>query len=114
MHEASIAQSILDIAARHADGARGGRITSNTVTVGALAAVEPECLRFAFEALARGTGAEHATLEIREDEGRGACRACGAEFAVTEFLPLCARCGSPEVHVSGGDALTVDSMEIEP
>ncbi len=113
MHEASIAQSILDIVARHADGARAGRVTRVTVTVGALAAVVPECLRFAFEALARGTCAERAALDIRECEGRGACRACGAEFPVKEFLPVCERCGSPDVGVSGGDALTVDSMDIE-
>ena len=113
MHEASIAQSILDIVARYAEGGKAGRVTRVTVKVGALAAVVPECLTFAFEALARGTCAEMSVLDVEEVEGRGTCRTCGAEFPVREFLPACAHCGSPEVAVAGGDDLTVESMEIE-
>jgi hydrogenase nickel incorporation protein HypA/HybF len=113
VHEASIAQSILDIVAAHARDAGGGRVTRVTVKVGALAAVVPECLKFAFDALARGSCAEGAALEVEETEGRGACRACGEEFAAREFLPVCVRCGSPDVAVAGGEDLTVDSMEIE-
>ncbi len=113
MHEASIAQNILDIVVRHAGDAKAGRVTRVTVKVGALAAVVPDCLTFAFDALARGTCAEAAILQVEEVQAHGTCRACGAEFAVTEFLPACERCGSPEVGVAGGDDLTVESMEVE-
>jgi hydrogenase nickel incorporation protein HypA/HybF len=113
VHEVGIAQNILDIVVRHADGGSAGRVTRVTVKVGALATVVPDCLTFAFEALARGTCAEKATLQIEDVQGRGTCRVCGAEFPVKEFLPACAHCGSPEVAVAGGDDLTVESMEIE-
>jgi hydrogenase nickel incorporation protein HypA/HybF len=66
MHELSIAEAIVDIAA---ESSGGGRVLRVVVEVGKLAAVLPDALRFSFEVVAAGTPVEGAALEIVEKPG---------------------------------------------
>jgi hydrogenase nickel incorporation protein HypA/HybF len=113
MHEATIAQSIIEVVAEHIKKGGYRRATRIGVKVGHLSSVVPESLEFAFQALSRGTVVERATLEIEEIDGLGRCRDCGAEFAVDSHLTVCAPCGSGNVEVTGGDDLTVDTIDVE-
>ena len=113
MHEAAIAQSIIDIAAGQLEEGGYRRVTRIAVKVGHLSSIVPESLQFAFQALARGTAAEAATLQIEEVEGRARCRSCGEEFATDSYFTACEACGSADVDVSGGDELTIESMDVE-
>lgn len=67
MHELSIAQHLLDVALRTAQEHGGLRVLAVHVRTGEFAMVAPECLEFAFEALAMGTLAEGAGLCVTQD-----------------------------------------------
>jgi len=113
MHEAGIAQRIIEIATEHLEQAGARAVTSITVKVGRLSSVMPESLDFAFKALAAGTAVANAALTIEQVGASGRCRSCGASFAVDDFFCVCAQCGSPAVDVQGGDDLTVESLSVE-
>jgi hydrogenase nickel incorporation protein HypA/HybF len=114
MHEASIAQGLLD-AALSAVGDRRARITRITVVAGVLTAVSPECLSMYFEALARGTLAEGAALDVRSAPAKLICTKCAAEadYHAEGWFPLrCASCGG-ETRLRGGMDLFLESLEID-
>ncbi len=112
MHETAIAQSILDIARQHLTDRGFLHITRVVVSVGRLSSVVPESLEFAFRAMARGTEAEDAALEIREVDAEACCRSCGSRFSADGFFVICEACGSVDVEIAGGDELTIESIEI--
>ena len=60
MHEMGIVQSIMDILEQQAKMHRATRIVGVTLEFGALTAVMPEAVRFAFEILSKGGMAEGA------------------------------------------------------
>ena len=66
MHEAGIADRILDIVIARAMEAGAPRITAIHVEAGALAAVSEDSLRFHWEQHAAGTPAEGAVLHFTE------------------------------------------------
>jgi Zn finger protein HypA/HybF involved in hydrogenase expression len=66
MHEAGIADRILDIVIARATEAGAPRITAIHVEAGALAAVSEDSLRFHWEQHAAGTPAEGAVLHFTE------------------------------------------------
>ncbi|MFD0364829.1 hydrogenase maturation nickel metallochaperone HypA [Nocardia sp. GCM10030253] len=108
MHEMAITQSVIDAVCGHA---AGRKVHSVTVAVGALCAVVPDAMQFCFELAAEGTVAEGAYLEIEQVPGRAVCRACGADFTLTELILLC-HCGSADVDVTAGRELRIRSMEV--
>ena len=110
MHELAIADAIVTIASAHA-GER--RVTKVFVRVGHLRQVVPSALEFAFELVARGTVAEGAELEVEHVPATARCTACAAATELTDFLAACARCGSMDLEVLGGDELVVDALELD-
>jgi hydrogenase nickel incorporation protein HypA/HybF len=110
MHELALAESVVEIAVRHA-GAR--RVEAVNLQIGRLRQVVPSALEFAFELLAAGTVAEGAELRIEEIPVRVRCRACTAENETDEFPLRCSSCGSLDVDVVGGEELQVESLELE-
>ena len=112
MHELGVANEILDIALSEADRHAAKKVTSIRLRVGVLRSIEPENLSFLFEHLARGTPAEGALLEIVEEPLRVECEACGVSEAPS-FTWECPRCKGPNVSVTGGDSLSILSLDIE-
>ena len=114
MHELALAESIVDIAVRHAGGRGGrGRITRVEVAVGHLRQVVPSALSFAFELLAQGTPLEGAELALHEVPAAGRCRACGTESRLDGFPLSCRACGSGDVEIVAGEELRVESLDVE-
>lgn len=111
MHELSIAQAIVDVAARHAGSSR---VTRVWVHVGHLRQVVPAALEFSFALCAHGTAVEGAALELEEVPVRVACRSCAAESAPRGFPLACGACGGLGVDVVAGEELQVDGLELEP
>jgi hydrogenase nickel incorporation protein HypA/HybF len=110
MHELAIADSVVDIAVRHA---RGRRVTRVELRVGHLRQVVPSALSFAFELVAEGTVVEGAELDIEEVPATIRCPACTTEATLTAFPACCPSCGSFDVDVAGGEELLVESLELE-
>jgi hydrogenase nickel incorporation protein HypA/HybF len=101
--------------ARESVADRGpGRITCVRLAVGDLAAIEPELLKYAWEALVQGTPEEGAVLEVDWRPARQSCHVCGdlPGRAPGSWLRLCPRCDGL-LRVTGGDDLDVLSVVFE-
>lgn len=110
MHELSIAESVVEIASRHA---RGRRVRRVEMKVGHLRQVVPAALEFGFELVSRGTPVEGAELAIEGVPAAGDCRVCGRR-SVMGSLPLrCAGCGAIDVELVAGEELQVELLELE-
>jgi hydrogenase nickel incorporation protein HypA/HybF len=109
MHELSIADAIVSVAANHADGRRVALVE---VKIGRLRQVVPSALELAFELVAEGTPVEGAELRIEEVPVHVVCRSCAGESLVAEFPFACASCRSLDVEVESGDELLVDALEL--
>ncbi len=110
MHELSIAQAIVDVAARNAGESR---VTAVYVKVGNLRQVVPSALEFSFELCAHGTMVEGATLELEQVPVGVTCRSCGSGSEPDGFPLACAACGDLAVDVVQGEELQVQSLELE-
>ena len=110
MHELSIAQAVVTIVERHA---QGRRVVKVELKVGHLRQVVPSALAFAFELTTQGTVAEGAELDLEQIEAAGTCQSCGAHTPLPELPLVCRECGSIDVEVTRGEELLVDSLELE-
>lgn len=122
MHELSLAQALLDLAVRYAEGRR---IAVLRVRVGAVSGVVADSLAFCFDFVSRGTLAEGARLELEEVPLRLRCGRCGAELPAEERAGLqpgeayalarergCA-CGSHDVQIVGGREFQLVEIEVQ-
>ena len=110
LHELAIAESVIKVASRQADGRR---VTKVHMRVGHLRQVVPSSLVFGFGLLAEGTPAEGAELEIEQVAAEGRCRGCGVESLLGGFPLLCQGCGGFDLEILKGEELVVDSLELE-
>ena len=113
MHEAGIAQSIIDIAIDTAKKNSASKITLIAVKVGKMSAVDEASLRFAFDALKAGTEAENAVFEYTEVPLKGKCLDCEAEEEFEGYFMNCPKCGSSKVSLISGNELEVSYIEVE-
>ena len=103
MHELSIAESVVQVASRHAEGRR---VTKVYLKVGHLRQVVPSALAFSFELVAHGTPAEGAELEMQQVPATGVCKDCGEESrlaAVAAPVPARIASGGDEAQQGEGD-----------
>ena len=114
MHEMGIALEIHRVCREAAPGNGIARIETVTVAVGELAAVEPDLLRFAWEAVVAGGPDTGANLEIRWCPARQECPVCRETTTRSDgsWLRLCPDCGLP-LTVSGGDQLDIERIVFE-
>ena len=110
MHELSIAESVVRIASRQADGRR---VTKVQMKVGYLRQVVPSALTFGFGLLAEGTPVEGAELEMEQVRVEGRCRGCGVESKLASFPLQCGGCGGFDLEILKGEELMVESLELE-
>jgi hydrogenase nickel incorporation protein HypA/HybF len=113
MHELSIMESALDQACSQAQAAGASRIHAIRLRIGALSGVVPEALEFAFEALAPGTLAEDAKLEIEHVPARFKCGECAREFEAGDLFSLCPDCQTPSRDLQAGREMELASLEID-
>ena len=110
MHELSIADSVVRVAVRQADGRR---VTKVQMKVGYLRQVVPSSLAFGFGLLAEGTPVEGAELEIEQVPAEGRCHGCGVESRFGSLPLQCGGCGGFDVEILKGEELLVESLELE-
>ena len=110
MHELAIAESVVEIAGRQANGRR---VTKVHVKVGHLRQVVPSALAFGFELVAQGTPVEGAELEMEEVPASGRCRECGAQSQLESFPLQCRTCGGFDLEILRGEELLVEFLELE-
>ena len=110
MHELAIAEAVVDIAVRHADGRPVRKVE---LRVGHLRQVVPSALEFAFQLLTTGTVLDGAELLIEDVPARGRCRVCGIETTMRQFPLQCSSCGGLDLELLEGEELLVDALELQ-
>jgi hydrogenase nickel incorporation protein HypA/HybF len=113
MHEMGIANSILDGVAKEIGRHPGSRPTKVGVRIGELAGVDPDALRFAFEALTAGTDLAHLQLEIEYRAPHARCRDCAGEYEIHNYELICPACQSHNGRCISGDELEFAYLEVE-
>jgi len=113
MHEMSLAEGVIQVLEQSALSQGFDRVKTVWLEIGQLAHVEPDAMRFCFEAVCRGTLAEGAQLEIIELAGQGWCHECSQRFAYQARYDPCPLCGSYQVQMTGGDEMRIKELEVE-
>lgn len=113
MHEMGIANSVLDAVRAEMQRQPGTYPCTVCLRIGEIAAIDPEALRFCFEAITRETELEALKLEIEVHPRRHRCHACGRDFVVHDYLFGCPECGSLQTECISGDELELAYLEVE-
>ena len=113
MHEMGIASSVLDAARKETERHPGARLTRIGVRIGAWSGVDPESLRFCFEAIAADDGEPGPLIEIENVPRQNRCPACEKIFAVEEYEIRCPACGVEPTPPVSGDELELAFIEME-
>lgn len=111
MHEMGIAIEVYRACRTEVAGLGPGRIDGVRLAVGELAAVEPDLLVFAWQAVTADGPDQGSALEITWCPARQICASCDAPKPRAEgaWLRICPDCGQL-LRVEGGDEL--DLLEI--
>ena len=113
MHELSLMEGVLAVLEEERDRHGFRRVVRIVLEIGALAGVEREALAFCHEAVAAGTVAEGAALELVDVPAMAWCGVCQADVPVDSRLDLCPHCGEVPVRITQGLDLRVKSIEVE-
>jgi len=113
MHELGIAEATLDAVRKEAARHPGARVTRVGMRIGELAGIDASALRFAFEAIVRGTDFEPLQLEIEYCLQRRRCLECGREFEVRDYELQCPACHGLRSDCIGGEELDLAFVEVE-
>ena len=111
MHEVSICEHLLALLEQEARRHGVNKIVRLRVEIGRLSCLEPEALRFAFDAMASGTIAEAAELQIDRPPIRATCKDCGAAVELDSRFGPCTSCGSARLEVHRGEEMRLLEME---
>lgn len=113
MHEMTLAEGVLEIVedAARREGLR--RVRAVWLEIGQLSSVEPEAMRFCFDAVARDSVAAGARLEIVVTAGAAWCIECSERVALAELGAACPRCGGYRLRVTEGAEMRVKELEAE-
>ncbi|MGC8603939.1 MAG: hydrogenase maturation nickel metallochaperone HypA [Desulfomonilaceae bacterium] len=114
MHEMGIVQSILDIIEQQMKIHAAKKLVRVNLEFGAMTAVMPEAIRFAFEVLTKGTLTEGAEIDINIVPIKAICFDCGQEQLLDTFTPFCPVCSNGTMTVvEGKDEMRIVSIEVE-
>ncbi len=112
MHELALARSVVKIVEDEAAARAVAGVKKIVLEIGALSCVDPRALEFSFDAVASGTIAAGASLEIETPPGQARCFSCEAEVEIAARGAACPECGSHQLFVIGGDDMVVRSLEV--
>ena len=110
MHELSIACAVLEQVAEHLPPRAVLRRVH--LTVGPLRAIEPEAMRFAWQAATRDTAWDGSELALDLRPWSWRCRACGGSFESDDLDAACA-CGSSDTMLQSDDALLLQALDVD-
>jgi hydrogenase nickel incorporation protein HypA/HybF len=113
MHEMGIANSVMEAVRTEMKRYPESYPTKVGVRIGEMAAIDPESLRFCFEAMIQDTDLASLELDIEVRPRRHRCATCGHEFIVRDYDSSCAKCASLATICISGDELEFAYLEVE-
>lgn len=114
MHELFVAENLLTLALRHAEGEDATQIVRLNLLIGDLASLVDDSLQFYWDILSEGTIAQGASLNIIRVPGRMRCLECGADFQMRDRYDFeCVVCGAHRTRVAAGDEFILESIDVE-
>ncbi|MBO4400877.1 MAG: hydrogenase maturation nickel metallochaperone HypA [Selenomonadaceae bacterium] len=105
MHEAALAENILQIAQETAAASHAHKISAIGLKLGEMSGVEVEALNFSFDVLKKNTPAAEAELKITRVPIRAKCNKCGKTFTVAHYNFFCPECDGILILQSGRELL---------
>lgn len=107
-------ESAMALVEQHAAPRKGRRVTRVVLRIGALAGIDPEAMRFAFDVVSKGTVADGADFEIEDVPVAAWCLNCEREFAgdSRDFVFTCPDCGDLSGEVRRGRELELSRIEL--
>ncbi len=112
MHEYSLVQSLVERVEQEARARGALAVHRLSVRVGELSGVDPELFRTAYETFRAGTVCANAPLALAAVAASWSCPRCAKPIARGAVL-RCPACDVPARLDDGGDALTLDGIELE-
>ena len=112
MHEYSLVQSLVERVEQEARRRGALAVHRLSVRVGELSGVDPDLFRTAYETFREGTICARAPLAVTTVAASWSCPRCAKAIPRGGIL-RCARCDAPARLDDGGDALTLDGIELE-
>ncbi len=113
MHEMGIASSVLEAVRTEMRRYPESYPCKVGVRIGEVAAIDPEALRFCFEAMVLDSDLASVELAIEVCPRRHRCLACGHEFVVHDYDCSCPKCASLGTSCISGDELELAYLEVE-
>lgn len=113
MHESSLGRDIVRAVVAKATEAGATHVWLVRGFVAETEWLNPEAIAFHFQAHARGTLAEGATLELTTAWVEAICAQCGEQYRPDHHVLLCPKCGSTEAKLLGETGLRIDTIEVE-
>ena len=113
MHEMLVTMSLLDLVLDEAAKAGAKKIVGVNIVIGQMTGIIDHYVQANFELLSENTPAEGASLSFRNVPRQARCRHCSHLFQPTDFEWNCPKCQSPEIEITGGSELYVESIEVE-
>lgn len=113
MHELSVMTALLATVEAEARKAGAREVVAINLVVGERTSFIDDSLLFYFEALASGTCAAGARLNIRRTPMRFYCAACASTYQPGGGHFRCPSCGVAGQLTSDGGEFLIESMEIE-
>ncbi|HKZ94699.1 MAG TPA: hydrogenase maturation nickel metallochaperone HypA [Candidatus Bathyarchaeia archaeon] len=121
MHEFSVTSQIVQSVLTEAEKREAKKVTEVNLVIGKLTFLGLEQVRFAFEALTKGTIIEGSKLIIEEQEGIVKCGNCGYEggfkyqddplYHVPVPTLSCPKCNNA-VHIAAGKECTIRNIKM--
>ena len=105
MHEATLAENIIEIALDVAEKNHAKKISAVGLKLGDMAGVEVEALNLSFEVLTKGTLAENSSLKINRVPIQAKCNKCGKVFKLKNYNFFCPECDGILILQSGRELL---------
>jgi hydrogenase nickel incorporation protein HypA/HybF len=113
MHEVSLLENVIALVEDQCRLAPFSRLRVIRLQLGAVGPAEPDCLRFCFDAVARGTIAEGARLDIAMIAVQARCPACQQITVPKDRFDACPFCANPQLNIIAGNELRLAELEVE-
>ena len=110
MHEFSLVNALIDQVDRHLPA--GATLRRVKVRAGAMQAIEPQAMQWAWQAATQGTRMDGATLELTIEPFALTCPECRRQWESDDIYDTCP-CGCQRPRPTGAHALTLLSITMD-